>query len=95
MLTANKRKIFFSPIPQTRFNDQLKAIAALAKWIGETGKQRTRRGHSVEDTFVAHKKKYRFCDLVSSHIKRRTAVTNMLMMGMYLMSKYSSLLENT
>ena len=27
-------------------------------------------------------KKYRFCDLVSSHVMRRTAITTMLMLGM-------------
>ena len=28
------------------------------------------------------KKQYRFCDLISSHIMRRTAITTMLMLGM-------------
>ena len=81
-LTAKKRKTIFPPIPRTRFNDQLKTITELATWTGETGKQRTRRGLAVEGTFGVDKKKYRFCDLVSSHIMRRTAITTMLMMGM-------------
>jgi integrase len=80
--TAKKRKTIFPPIPRTRFNDQLKAIAEAAGWVGEIGKQRTRRGLSVEGTIGASKKKYRFCDLVSSHIMRRTAITTMLMLGM-------------
>jgi site-specific recombinase XerD len=80
--TAKKRKTIFPPIPRTRFNDQLKAIAEAADWTSEVGKLRTRRGLSVEDTFGAGKKKYRFCDLVSSHIMRRTAITTMLMLGM-------------
>ena len=81
-LTAKKRKTIFPPIPRTRFNDQLKAITELATWTSETGKQRTRRGVLVEGTFGADKKRYRFCDLVSSHIMRRTAITTMLMVGM-------------
>jgi site-specific recombinase XerD len=81
-LTAKKRKTIFPPIPRTRFNDQLKTIAEAANWTGEIGKRRTRRGLSVEDTIGTSKKKYRFCDLVSSHIMRRTAITTMLMLGM-------------
>jgi integrase len=80
--TAKKRKTIFPPIPRTRFNDQLKAIAEAANWTSEVGKLRTRRGLQVEDTFGVGKKKYRFCDLVSSHIMRRTAITTMLMLGM-------------
>ena len=37
-LSAEKSKTILPPIPHKRFNDQLKAIAALAKWTGETGK---------------------------------------------------------
>ena len=81
-LTAKKRRTIFPPIPRTRFNDQLKAITELATWTGETGKHRARRGLAVEGTFGSSKKKYRFCDLVSSHIMRCTAITTMLMMGM-------------
>jgi len=81
-LTAKKSKTIFPPIPRTGFNDQLKAITELATWTGETGKQRTRRGLAVEGTFGTGKNKYRFCDLVSSHIMGRTGITTILMMGM-------------
>ena len=79
---AKKRQQVFPPIPLTRFNEQLKTITELAGWTGELGKSRKRRGKSVEDCFGPGKSKYRFCDLVSSHVMRRTAITTMLMMGM-------------
>lgn len=81
-LTAKKRKTIFPPIPRTRFNNQLKEIAALAGWNQVTGKQRTKRGVVQDVNFNGMAKPYRFCDLVSSHIMRRTAITTMLMMGM-------------
>jgi site-specific recombinase XerD len=79
---AKSRKAIFPPIPRTRFNEHLKEITALAGWTAETGKYRTRRGMEVESMHGADKKKYRFCDLVSSHIMRRSAITTMLMLGM-------------
>ena len=54
----------------------------MASWTGEMGKQRTKRGIATEGAYTSGKKKARFCDLVSSHIMRRTAITTMLMMGM-------------
>lgn len=80
--TAKTRKTIFPQIPRTRFNEHLKEITALAGWTGETGKYRTRRGLQVEARYGSDKKKYRFCDLVSSHIMRRSAITTMLMLGM-------------
>lgn len=79
---ARNRKTIFPPIPRTRFNNQIKAIAAAAGWQQETGKQRTKRGIASEITMSAGDHKYRFCNLVSSHTMRRTAITTMLMMGM-------------
>ena len=79
---AQNRKTIFPPIPRTRFNNQIKAIAEAAGWQQETGKQRTKRGVSSEIALATGKHKYRFCDLVSSHTMRRTAITTMLMMGM-------------
>jgi site-specific recombinase XerD len=79
---AKGRKTIFPPIPLTRFNNQLKLITEAAGWVGEVGKKRTKRGASVEAIYGPSNKKYRFCDLVSSHIMRRTAITTMLMLGM-------------
>jgi len=79
---ARNRKTIFPPIPRTRFNNQLKMITEAAGWTHETGKQRTKKGVASEISLKAGKSKYRFCDLVSSHTMRRTAITTMLMMGM-------------
>ncbi len=81
-LEAKKRKTIFPPIPKTRFNNHLKEITALAGWTNDTGKQRTKRGVAHEINNAANEKQYRFCDLVSSHTMRRTAITTMLMLGM-------------
>lgn len=74
--------MIFPPIPRTRFNNQLKLIAEVAGWTHETGKQRNKKGVALEISLKAGEHKYRFCDLVSSHTMRRTAITTMLMMGM-------------
>jgi integrase len=81
-LQARNRKTIFPPIPRTRFNNQLKAVAEAAGWQQETGKKRTKKGIASEIAFSNTENKYRFCDLVSSHTMRRTAITTMLMLGM-------------
>ncbi|MEO7048140.1 MAG: hypothetical protein ABI091_22775, partial [Ferruginibacter sp.] len=96
-LTARKRKNIFPPIPNTRFNNHLKEITALAGWTNELGKQRTRRGvvHKIKN--IDGDRQYRFCDLVSSHTMRRTAITTMLMLGMkeHVVKKISGHAENS
>lgn len=80
--TAKGRKNIFPPIPRTRFNNQLKAIAEKAGWVNNVGRQRTKRGVNFKSQGRSGKDAYRFCDLVSSHTMRRTAITTMLMLGM-------------
>lgn len=80
--SARKRKTIFPPIPRTRFNDHIKAIAETAGWSHEMQRERSKRGISHNTYFTAARRQYRFCDLVSSHTMRRTAITTMLMMGM-------------
>lgn len=79
---GKKRKTIFTPIPRARFNNHLKTIAALAGWTNEIGKQRNKRGVAFDIIHRGNKNQYRFCDLVSSHTMRRTAITTMLMLGM-------------
>jgi hypothetical protein len=73
-----------------RFNIYLRRLAKLAGWTELIGKVRTRNGTPVE---VLNRSKgyYRFCDLVTSHIMRRTGITILLMLGMpeYLVRKIS------
>ena len=86
--TARKRKTIFPPIPPSRFNQQIKEIAALAGWTETLSKKRSRKGVQIEwkrpDAGGSRPaaEAYRFCDLVSSHTMRRTAITTMLMLGM-------------
>lgn len=80
--TAKTRKTIFPPIPHARFNVHLKSIAELAGWTNEIGKFRTKRGVAYNICSTSGKKQFRFCDLVSSHVMRRTAITTMLMLGM-------------
>jgi len=80
--TARGRKAIFPPVPRTRFNNQLKAIAELAGWVNDMGRLRTKRGVHFKNAGKANNEVYRFCDLVSSHTMRRTAITTMLMLGM-------------
>lgn len=76
------RKTVFPPIPKNRFNKQFKFIGELAGWTSVVGKKRSKRGVEVETFLPDTKQQYRFCDLLSSHTMRRTAITTMLMLGM-------------
>ena len=95
--TAKGRKTVFPPIPRTRFNNQIKNITELAGWTKDTGRQRKKRGADTKTIFKADKNPYRFCDLVSSHTMRRTAITTMLMFGMkeHVVKKISGHSENS
>lgn len=79
---AKGRKTIFPPIPRTRFNKQLKIIVEKAGWVNDMGRLRTKRGIHFKNAGKTGKDVYRFCDLVSSHTMRRTAITTMLMLGM-------------
>jgi integrase len=81
-ITAKRRKTIFPPVPRTRFNNQLKTIAEEAGWINNMGRLRTKRGINFKNAGKNGNEVYRFCDLVSSHTMRRTAITTMLMLGM-------------
>jgi site-specific recombinase XerD len=72
----------FAPISMNQFNKNLRTITKRTGWDYEVGKQRTRNGQSKELVKPDSKKTYLFCDLVSSHTMRRTAITTMLMLGM-------------
>jgi len=80
--TAKGRKTIFPPVPRTRFNNQLKSIAEEAGWVNDLGRLRKKRGINFKNAGKTGNEVYRFCDLVSSHTMRRTAITTMLMLGM-------------
>ena len=66
-----------------RLNIYLKQLAEFAGWTQEVVKTRKKRG--VAEVVYKNKKlrtHYRFCDLISSHTMRRSAITTMLSLQM-------------
>lgn len=78
---APRSRQIFRPVSLFWFNKQIRRIAELAGWTEIREKVRSRRG--VEQMVASPRTRtaYRFCDLVSSHVMRRTAITTMLMHG--------------
>ncbi len=79
---ASRRKTIFPSLSNSRFSINLKQLCELAGWTKEIGKIRNKRGCKHEIKNSTNGKGQRFCDLVSSHTMRRTAITTMLMLGM-------------
>jgi len=70
------------PYPSlTDFNQNIKLLAEKAGWTQIVPKIRMRRGVPIEIK-TTNRKSYRFCDLISSHCMRRTAVTTLLRLGL-------------
>jgi integrase len=64
-------------------NKQIKIIMTMAGWDHAFTKTRMRRGKPVEVYKNAQKREhYRFCDLITTHTMRRTAITTLLSLGM-------------
>jgi integrase len=64
-------------------NKRVKQLTELAGWTEVMPKTRAKKGvpqKIYKD--VSKKIEYRFCDLVTSHTMRRTAITTMLLLGM-------------
>lgn len=78
------------------FNRNIKKIGLLAEWTNPVVKVRHRRGKAV----ICKNKggeNYRFCDLLSSHTMRRTAITLLLTQGVpeLLVRKFSGHAPNS
>jgi integrase len=77
------RKTIFPEISNARFNLNIKALMEHTNWVDERMKTRHRRGLPIQVFKNAKTKKgYRFCDLITSHTMRRTAITTMLCLNM-------------
>ena len=72
----------FPLVSMRQFNHNIRAIGERAGWTGEVGKSRNKNGVGKEMYKVNSRQAYRFCDLMTSHTMRRTAITTMLMLGM-------------
>ena len=75
-----KQKTLLPVISLNQFNKNLKVLGELAGWTHMTGKERSKRG--IRKEIKKNGKTYRFCDLMSSHVMRRTAITTLLIHGM-------------
>ena len=70
-------------ISNNNLNKNLKLLAETAGWTAQVAKTRGRRGISIplnKDSKIYDG--FRFCDLITSHTMRRTAITTMLSLGM-------------
>lgn len=90
-ISANASQKIFKGVCVSQFNKNLRQLTELAGWVELVGKSRKQDGKEVEQFLADTKKPYRFCDLVTSHVMRRTAITTMLMYGMpeYIVRKIS------
>lgn len=78
-----RKKSLFPPISNNNFNIGLRNIARLAGWTEVVGKTRSKRGVAITQYSCENNmQEYRFCDLLSSHIMRRTAITTLLQLGL-------------
>ncbi len=84
ILDRNKTRgpMLFKTSCQRNFNQNIKRIIELAGWDYEYPKMRSKRGKPhVQYKNAKKRTHYRFCDLVSTHTMRRTAITTMLNLG--------------
>jgi integrase len=78
---AHRRTTIFPPISLSQFNKNLKRLFELAGWTEEYPKIRRKNG-AFRYIQTKQGRPYRFCDLASSHMMRKTAITTMLLLGM-------------
>lgn len=80
---CGRQKYIFPRMHIVYLNKYIKELMELAGWTEFFEKKRKRRGVSVT-VFKEPVKKinYRFCELITCHTMRRTAITTMLMLGM-------------
>jgi integrase len=80
---GKKNKTIFPPLSLNQFNNNIRRVAEEAGWNHPVGKARERQGlYEKQYRDIRSKDEYRFCDLITSHTMRRTAITTMLIYGM-------------
>ena len=80
---GNRYPTLLPPMTNAHLNRRLKELIEKAGWKEPVLKTRERRGNIVH-LFKNRKSRqaYRFCDMITSHTMRRTAITTMLSLGM-------------
>jgi integrase len=81
---TNKGKFLLPGFNVVNLNVYVKRLSEKAGFTEEVQKTRTRHGSEkeIKKTGVESNKDFRFCDLVTTHTMRRTAITTMLSLGM-------------
>ncbi len=79
---TNAKKMLFTPISISSFNKKLKCIGEKANFTQPIDLVRERHGKSIKINPKNNTNGIRFCDKMSSHMMRRTAITTMLILGM-------------
>ncbi|WP_299311245.1 tyrosine-type recombinase/integrase [uncultured Aquimarina sp.] len=80
--SRSNKNILFTPITLFNFNKTLKSIGEKANFTAPIELSRERQGKAYNASKNAQKKPERFCDKMSSHMMRRTAITTLLILGM-------------
>jgi len=78
---SKSQRSIFPGISLWWFNKSLQGLFEVANWTEIIGRYRSVRGKAIKILQPDRKKEFRFCDSVSSHLMRRTAITTMLMNG--------------
>ncbi|MEN9697538.1 MAG: hypothetical protein RLZ56_959 [Bacteroidota bacterium] len=74
------RKFVLPQISNVNLNIGLKKLIEKAGWIYNYPKIRYRQGKAIE-LKNSHGNSYRFCDHITAHTMRRTAITTLLLLG--------------
>ncbi len=80
--TKSRKKQLLPILSKFNFNKQLKMIAEKAAWTHIIARTRQKRGKACAQVKESSQEQYRFCDIISSHTMRRTAITTLLSLGM-------------
>jgi len=75
-----KGKFLLPQLSGTNVNLQIKELMEKAGWVYSLPRIRYRKGRPIE-ILKRQKQSYRFCDHITAHTMRRTAITTLLMLG--------------
>lgn len=78
----SKHRTLLPVISKVNLNKNIKKLMECAGWTHPAQKTRERRGIPVPVFKNGKKESHRFCDLITSHSMRRTAITTMLCLSM-------------
>lgn len=80
---SNNKKLIFPVISKAQFNKNVKSLIELTNWADIRIKTRMKRGvPTIVYKDINKKIHFRYCDLITSHTMRRTAITTMLCLRM-------------